>query len=369
FPQEFGAEATHSLTPSKEDSRENIFVGHFGETVRLADFWSVDARMQGPMEVVNFHLATMDPMKVVSPPFNTTPKDFATENFKRLRLMQMLVIPKDVPGGFQSLAQLRLAKEKELNATGSGYTLQELGEHSWPPDSFVVTISTPYAIFQLYTQSDKYLFFVTSGASPFDKNPDDPILAKSTRDIANSLSTHLDEFRLKIVAEKGFVYDLRIVAIPWAAVCALAALLAFLPVQRLRLIGRATFGFATGGLLIAGPLLFASWRLGLDRVISEASLLLCVGLLMPWICRSVSVRLGGQRPLRVLVWSAIGNVFWILGGCATVRGFVSGQDTITGSRNFWMLSLTFSAMALTNAVILGLSHDESAAHDSSVSPV
>lgn len=362
-PVESSAQTTYSLKRNTENAGENIFVGHFGETVRLAHFWAVDAKMHGPMEAVNFHLKTLDPLGN-APPFNPKPKDYVPENFKRLRLMQMLVIPKDVPGGFQSLAKLREAKAKELNATGSGYELQEVGDYPWPPDSFQVSISTPYRLYQLYTQSDKNFFIITSGAGPHDVNPDDPILTNATADLTNSLSTHLDDFRLKIMAEKNFPYDLRIIAIPWAAICGLAALLSFLPkrrnwLARLRLMGRTMFSLTTAWLLLAGSVLFASWRLGLQRIVNEGSILVCAGLITPWICRTISIRLGGQRPWRVFTWSAMASIFSVLAGVLFHLDYAAGTILITGLKNFWRMSCVLSILGFFNGIAFGLSHHES----------
>jgi hypothetical protein len=362
-PTESGTQATTSLKRDVNDAGENIFVGHFGETLRLPYFWAADARMQGPMEVVNFHLATIEPMKVVSPPFNPKSKDYIPENFKRLRLMQLLVIPKNVPGGFKSLDEIREAKSRELDAAGDSYKLEKLGNYRWPPDSFMVWISTPYTLFQFYTQSDKNIFILTSGSGPYDENSGDPILTNSTARLCSSLETHLDEFRLKIIAERGFFRDLRIVVIPWALFCAFAAILSFLPkhpnwLRRLRLIGRATFVFISAWQILAGPVLFVAWRLGLGRTINEGSILFCAGLIMPWISKAATVRLGGQRPWRVFIWSAIANIPSVIVGYSFNEDFISGALIISGSQNFLRLSNFLCILGLLNGVMFGLAHQE-----------
>lgn len=362
-PVESGTQATTSLKRDVNDAGENIFVGHFGETLRLPYFWAADAKMQGPMEVVNFHLATIEPMKVVSPPFNPNSKDYIPENFKRLRLMQLLVIPKKVSGGFKSLDEIREAKSKELGATGNPYILQRPGNYRWPPDSFMVWISTPYTLFQLYTQSDKNIFILTSGSGPYDESSNDPILTNSTARLCSSLETHLDEFRLKIIAERGFFRDLRIVVIPWALFCAFAGILSFLPkrtnwLRRLRLIGRATFVIISAWQLLAGPILFAAWRLGLGRTINEGSILFCAGLIMPWISRAATVRLGGQRPWRVFIWSAIANITSVIVGYTFIQDFIAGALIISGSQNFLRMSNFLCVLGLLNGVMFGLAHKE-----------
>jgi len=349
--------------PASGDSGENVFVGHYGEIVRVPYLWSVDASMQGPIEVVNLHLTNEDPLKVVSPLFKPRASDYVPENFHRLRLMQMRVVPKDTPGGARSLEALRGAKKNELDLAGVPYTLMQLGDYSWPPDSFWVSISTPYSLFQLYTQSDKDFFIMTSGTSPYVERSHDPLFVNSTADLANGMSTYLDDSRLKIIAEKGFLKDLRIVVIPWAVVCVFAALLSVLPkgwnwLSRLRLIGRATVAFTSASQLLAGPILFASWRMGLDRTLNEGSILFYAALIMPWICRTVSARRGGQRLRRVFIWSALVNVLPIWAGYLILRDFTTGSTVITGSQNFLRMSHSLSILAVLNGVIVGLAHQE-----------
>lgn len=377
-PAESSADAKYSVT---RDDKEwvNVFVGHYGETLHLYTDWTAEAVMRGPMEVVYMRekilpapskwpttvtRSTQGATVIFHPPlFQIEPDDYIPENFARLRLMQLMVIPKNVPGGFRSLGKLREAKEKELSASGNPYELKRLGDYNWPPDSFWVSISTPYRLYQLYTQSDKNFFILTSGASPHNAHPDDQILTSATEKLYSSLGTYLDDYRLQIIAEEGFVNDLRIALRPWAAVCTFAALLAFLPkrrnwLRRLRLIGRATFGFTCAWHLLAGPLLFAAWRLGLDRAINDASIMLCAGLIMPWICKSVSIRLGGQRPWRVLIWSAIANILPVFLGYDDMSGFIAGTKFITGSQNFLSLSLALGIVGLLNGVVIGLTHQE-----------
>lgn len=355
------AAATTSLKPDAGDSGENVFVGHFGETIRLAYFWAVDASMQGPMEVVNFHLATVDPTNpITSPRFSPTKKEYVPENFARLRLMQMLVIPKDVPGGFYSLAKLREAKAKELAATGGDYKLQDLGGSSWPPDSFQILISKPQRLFQAYTQSDKNFFIVTSGASPYDEHPADPILTNATVRLLGSLSTHLAGFGRQIASERNFLASLPKVLIPALAACAAGLMLCVLPnrFRRLRIIGKAMVGLTGAWHFLAGPILYVAWRLGLGTTLNEASLIVFAGLMTPWICRAMSVRLGGLRPWSVFMGSAIASLFPILLGYSAIGNFLAGTFVVNGADNFWRLSCALSLSGVLNGVTFGLTHRE-----------
>lgn len=368
--------ANYSVTRDEKEP-ENVFVGHYGEILRLYTDWTAEAIMRGPVEVVYFREKTSPPVTqwpsevkldgpdatvtFHPPPFQIKPEEYLPENMARLRLMQLLVVPKDIPEGFRTLKKLREAKSKELGAIGNPYKLREVGDYPWPPDSFWVSISTPYRLFQFYTQSDKNFFIFTSGASPYDDKHDDPILASATSRLLSSLSTHLDDYGRKLRADKSLIYDLRIALLPWAAVCALATFLNFLPqhrpwLGRLRLIGRMTFGLTTGSLLFAVPVLFASWRVGLDRAINEASILLFTSLILPWICKTISIRLDGQHPWRVFAWSAATNIFPVVVGLTIVGDFIAGTTVISGYQDFWMLSVLLSVLGLLNGVAFGLTH-------------
>lgn len=362
-PTDPGARASTTLKPEAEDSSMNVFVGHFGETVQLAYIWAADAFMQGPMEVVNFHFAKIEPMKVVSPPFNPPKKEYVPENFARLRLMQMLVIPKDVPGGIESLNKLREAKAKELASSGIGYELLDLGMGTWPPDSFQVWVSTPYILFQAYTQSDKNLLIVTSGASPYDEHPADPILTNSTVQLLGSLSTYLDGFGRalrKPPSDREFVGNRTRVLMPGAVVCLSALLLFVLPFnsRRLSLTGKATFGLTGGWHLVTFPILYAGWRLGLDRWLNEASLIICAGLLTPVICGAAYLLLGGRRPWRLFLFAALASIFPTLLGWSILSDFASGRYTITGADNFYRLARVLGLLGLLNGIVFGLTRKE-----------
>lgn len=361
-PIDPGAPAKHSLRRDSEDAGENVFIGHFGEIVRVPHFWAVDAKMQGPIEQVNFHFKTIDPMRMFSASFSPRAQDYVPENFARLRLMQMLVIPKDVPGGFPSLDVLRESKAKELSAAGNPYDLRQVGEYPWPPDTFWVSISTPYPFFQLYTQSDKNFFIVTSGASPFGVDRKDPVLANSTAGLASSLSTYVYQF-VAPPAERISSLDLALAALPWAIVCVIGVVLGFLPkngnwLGRLRLMGRMTCGLATAAMLVCTPIFFISMRLGMVRTINQATMLFCLGLISPWVCRAASARLNGRKPWRVFAWSAVANILPVSLSLIFMAQIYSGPAFSLGPVDLLMLALALSATALLNGVAFGLAHAE-----------
>lgn len=348
--------------PGVKAAGANMFVGHFGEMVQVPDFWAVDAKMQGPVEVLYFHHTKVDPMRDFSADFKPKAEEYVPENFARLRLMQLMVIPKDVPGGFRTLDELREAKEKELRSTGSPYELMRLSPYPWPTGSFWVEIHAPHRLFQIYSQNGNNFFIFTSGASAFDEKTDDPILGYATEKLTGSLSTYLYDyaFEARLRAPKDKLANHPIILAPGAVVCMLGLLLGVLPKRdwlgRLRLMGRAMFGLTAVSLLLAAPLLFASLRLGFDRTINEASILFFAGIAMPWICRFLSGRMGGRNPWHVFIGTAIANILFIVVGYAVMKDFMTGAASFTGYRNFWMLSLTLSALGFLDGIAFGAAH-------------
>ncbi|MFA6003815.1 MAG: hypothetical protein WC881_07090, partial [Elusimicrobiota bacterium] len=96
------------------DKYEDVFVGHYGEILRLDRDWTADAEMNGPMEVIRFHERTVDSRKLSAPEYHPQAEDYVPENFAAKRLMQLLVIPK-AARGFKSLSALKAAKLQELD--------------------------------------------------------------------------------------------------------------------------------------------------------------------------------------------------------------------------------------------------------------
>lgn len=348
--------ANYSVTFNKEDW-VNIFVGHYGEILHLYSDWTAEAVMHGPMEVVRIHGKKVDNNKLDSPPFEPEAKDYIPENFTRLRLMQLLIIPKNVPGGYRNLKDLREAKTAELIASNLGFKLEQAGGYPWPDETFRVSISTPYRLFQLYTQDDNHFYIATTGL-----NPEDPVLTSASEKLTNDLSTHLYSGYFEHRIEENILREsLSRVLSPWGATCTLGALLWLFPARRdrlhrLRLFGKMTFGFSMASHLIALPLLFFSWRLGLDRVVNDGSIPLGIALLMPGLCWFASTRMGGERPRRVVIASALANIIPAIVGYAYWSQFMGGKITITGTSNFWWLSLTLSTAAILNALAFGLAH-------------
>lgn len=157
-PSPVSASQTGSLAAGRDGA--SIFVGHYGESIVIPHGWTARAELRETTEIVYFHRKFHDDFGYK--PFRPKPVDFKLENFAPMGLMELVVVPKNAPGGLRSLKDIRLAKEKELDASGAGYqTVDESG--AWPRGTFTVRITRPYHVAQTYAQSAKEFYIFTAG--------------------------------------------------------------------------------------------------------------------------------------------------------------------------------------------------------------
>lgn len=199
----------YAATTEKPSDGSSLFVGAYGEIIELPYGWTADPIMRGAAEIVYIHRKSFDDFGLK--PFRPKPSDYKPENFEALGLMELMVIPKNAPGGFRSLAELRQAKEEELLSSGTEYKSAEtapLGE--WPKGTFYIATSRPYRLLQTYAESEKELYILTTAW-----RPDEAAHAKDKRRALNyryalesvdrSLTRHLATIRAHGGAGRWFV--------------------------------------------------------------------------------------------------------------------------------------------------------------------
>lgn len=149
-------------TISKGAEGNSIFVGHYGEVIEFPYGWTAEAELRGMTEAAYFHRKSHDVFGFK--PFNPKPADYKLENFAPLGLMELVVVPKNAPGGLRRLADIRAAKEKELKASGAAFRIYEnpLGG-DWPLGTFVVVMQAPHRIEQTYAESPSEFYILTEG--------------------------------------------------------------------------------------------------------------------------------------------------------------------------------------------------------------
>lgn len=174
-----------------------LYVGKYGETIELPYYWSTLVEMKDETEVVYFHRNFSDDRSLV--PFKPKPSDYKLEDFARLELMELIVIPKKAPGGFRSLAELRANKDKESAKAGANYQIvDETNEYAWPRGTFHVRITRPYRAVQTYTESPEEFFILTSGGDLSDG--EFGLSAKRAEDYNYTVDRALESLRKHVIS-------------------------------------------------------------------------------------------------------------------------------------------------------------------------
>lgn len=148
--------------PTAGPNGAGLFIGHYGEAFAIPYGWTAEAELHGATETVYIHRKSHDDFGLQ--PFRPQPSDYKLENFARLGLLELIVVPKNIPGGLRSLSDIRAAKEKELKSISATFRIDDANDaDSWPPQTFHVGIQHPYRILQTYTESPSEFFILTAG--------------------------------------------------------------------------------------------------------------------------------------------------------------------------------------------------------------
>jgi hypothetical protein len=343
-------------TSVDSESPQNMFVGRYGEAIPFNKAWQVQPEMQGPIEVIRFHSKRVDPYKLGSPPYDPKPKDYNADQFASNYIVQILVIPKDIPGGIRSLKKLRTVKENELNRTGAKFRSGLLGQvdGQWPDDSFWVEIKAPYKLCQFYSQSDKQIFILTVGSDPLSRtNP-------HVREISVGLLRYLEQFPR--TAESSFaILEDRLTMIPWATIVLIALILSLIPARRLwltrvRLAGRTVLLFATLLPLFGFSALYVSWKMGQGAWLNRGSIDLVAELAIPWSCIALSKMLSGIRLKRVFLWSAGLMLFPVAVYLSLTIDYWQGVSTFRPEVDVTATIWELLAIAIIGGICFGVTH-------------
>lgn len=341
-------------------AEENAFVGHYGETFRFCPTCEASSEMQGLTEVIRLHESVRKTDKGAFVPFDPKPGEYVPQNFTPLNLGQLIVVPKGAPNGFRSLRKLRQAKEKELALSGVRYKLlpERPAEYDlWPQDTFGVVVSTPYRLFQLYTQSDKNFFILTAGIDDLS-HPD----AGDIRFVCNSLQKYLRQFSRQ-VSEDYLIFKDSLFMIPWGALIVIFGALGFAPKHdgwrgRVRLIGRTVLLFSVVLPLLAWAILFWGWRNGFDKWVNGGSIDFGVLFVMPWVNGALSYGLGGRRLMRVFFWTVGIVALPLAASFVGALDFFQEIAVFQGRADFVTMSWELMVFAAACGICLGLTHSE-----------
>lgn len=140
----------------------SLFVGRYGEVIEIPSGWAAKAESRGALEVVYLHPKSHDEFGFK--PFSPARSEYKPENFSKQGLMELLVIPKDAPGGLKGLAEIRAEKEKELRAQEASFEIiDETHGSGWPRGTFHVKMEKPDRLWQTYSESAREFYILTAG--------------------------------------------------------------------------------------------------------------------------------------------------------------------------------------------------------------
>lgn len=240
----------------------SIFIGNYGETFEFDNGQTVEAAMHGPVEVVRIHETSQHvPGSHIPVLFNPTEEDFKPENFARFGLRELMIIPKGLPGGYKTLAELKAAKLVEISSASVIFHVlnRPQGSLQWPPGSFEVVTDVPYSLWQIYSESPKYFFIFSMGVNPYSYNG-------PREDTQLAIWLH-DSFQRTDWSELALN---RRELMAWLASNGVFLLIAGLPIalwqQRRRILGLSLISFCNGLFIYAYVLCAAEQALGLGLV-------------------------------------------------------------------------------------------------------
>lgn len=319
------------------------YVGRYGEVFKLNSDWQIVPEMQGKVEVINYypkyaHDRPAGSLKL----FRPKASDFAPENFSRLGLVQLAIIPRssDV---YRSLDELKEAKIQNLQASGVRFQVLDYPSPaplngSWPAGTFEIYVSSPYRLSQLYTATQNYLAILTHG---FDTPPATAILLHSGM-LKSGLTdwlvperpvAHDDEATTRDILTKGLsIHPLSLprVWMSWVAISGLLCLLTGLlgaggRWAQLRRISLSALVFSNTGAFLGGLFGILFWPFPwFTRHLPASPAVAC--LFTPLAAWGMGRVLG----MRAHCWAWIGSILWAMTS-ATFLAYMGMQDWGPGS--------------------------------------
>lgn len=251
------------------------YAGHYGEVFKLRGGWKIDPFMRDGIEVINLYPKfRRDLPEGIYEPFRPKPSDFEPEKFTPLALIQLLIIPRSSEG-FQSLADLKEAKLRDLKASGVRFRLYDHPHFpafrgDWPAGSFEIVVDAPYRLTQLYTATSSHTCILTAGLD----TPPSTYIDRHYGGLRSGLAKWVvpqerpvPDDRSSAIRARGLTFHpftVPIIWVSWAVVTGLACLVigALKLTDRggaLRRVAVSVLVFSHAGALLGGLLGFAFW--------------------------------------------------------------------------------------------------------------
>lgn len=328
--------ASRSGMIGKGAAGSSMFVGHYGEILEIPYGWTAEAEMRGETEAVYLHRKSHDAFGFK--PFHPNISDYKPENFAPMGFMELIVIPKNAPGGLPSLKAIRGAKEVELKQSGAEYEIfDETGDGDWPRTTFHVNTKKPYRLWQTYAESPNEFYILTVGGEveTGDYGLDEARVLNyrsASQLVSRSLGNHVlaahkrslggTLFRYRAGAADGLFSDFidligkpPLMRIVLGALGAMMLILALWPgtstsARRVGLFGRSLLLFTLFTGLAGFLVVFIPARFGDALWNSNELALLIPVLIIPGISWAAARALGSARPKRVLASTGIVAAAW-----------------------------------------------------------
>ncbi|MDP3541342.1 MAG: hypothetical protein Q8T11_02610 [Elusimicrobiota bacterium] len=347
----------------------SLFVGKYGETIEIPYYWTAFVESRGQAEAVYFHRKFRDDQSRV--PFQPKPADFKLKDFSRLELMELVVIPKSVPGGLGSLEEMRLAKSAELTRNGFQFKIvEEKNRFAWPQGTFYVEIASPYRIFQTYSESPGEFYILTVGDGSAGDDGQGNVRASdyelATERASESLRKHLLSVQEKTVAgfwfkpesapSEGLLANFKQFRLGATAAFLTASMmiLAFWPgasngARRARLFGRSLLSITSFAALAGYLSVYIPVQFGVIWRNSSAAELIPI-LSIPWVSWMTAMRFGNARPRRVLLWTLVLAAIFALD---LIRG-IRADGSIPAGEMAYEATLYLYVLGLASGVVSNL---------------
>lgn len=310
----------------------SLFIGHYGEAIEFPYLWDAEAELRGGMEVVYFHRKSHDDFGYK--PFNPTPADYKLENFAPLGLMELVIIPKNAPGGLRSLEAIRQAKEQELKNNGVEYKVfHSMSDLHWPAGTFHIEVIKPYRLVQAYAESSKEFYILTTGGR---LNEGDFGLSRdrvqdyyhADNIVSRSVGSHLLRVNKKIIRNSIFevttdefnrLFSSSCPLGLWALCGAFSAVMLMIAIwprksgrtTRLQIFGYSLFAFPTLLALLGFLCVYLPFRVGGVAWKHSEDAMIIPTLLIPLMSWLAARRYGSQHVSRVMVWIGGLAALWI----------------------------------------------------------
>jgi len=232
--------------PPPGHSSISLFVGNYGETFEFPNDDIVETDMHNTIEDVRVHKKFQtNPASGLSELVKIPILDYQPENFEKLHLQELLVIPKDGPNNeFKTIAALKTAVLQHYAGLNLKYVVLDprQWDSNWPVGSFEIVTTSPYHRWEIFSESLHEFYDLSAGVDPAGMDAESMIAKSLAKSLSGSFPSKKDEF-------KKLVPPWQVIAL-WLGINGIFLIIAWLPIvrwrRRLKILGFSLLGFCNG---------------------------------------------------------------------------------------------------------------------------